>query len=300
MRMHLIFVDKEGEAVLNWIRKKNSYSKGKVTINQQEQVVYLTFPNLERTGLVKHGFSTRLGGVSEGMFSSMNLSFDRGDNEEHVRENFRRMAKVLGSKTENMVFTHQTHTSNIRVVTAGDKGKGIHKERDYKDIDGLITNEPGIMLVTFYADCVPVYLVDVKNRAIGLCHSGWRGTVGKISIETLKVMKEQFGTCPTDVVAAIGPSICQDCYEVSEDVILEFAKVMNPLQLNEIAFDKGNGKFQLDLWKANALWLEEAGVLKENIQVTDICTCCNGEVMYSHRASKGKRGSLAAFMELKG
>lgn len=268
-------------------------------INEADGLVYLTFPLLEQTGMVRHGFSTRTGGISQGIFSSMNLSFGRGDEDECVRENFRRMAKALGSKTENMVFSQQTHTTNVRIVTAGDKGKGLHKELDYQNIDGLVTNESGIMLVTFYADCVPIYLVDVKHKAIGLCHSGWRGTVGKISHNTLRVMKEQYGTSPKDVVAAIGPSICQDCYEVSQDVVDEFAKVMDEASWKEIVFSKGNGKYQLNLWKANAIWLEEAGVLKENIQITDLCTCCNEKYLFSHRASQGKRGNLAAFLELK-
>ncbi len=280
---------------MNWIRKE---SQQRININEKQGVTYLTFPILERTGMVRHGFSTRLGGVSQGIFSSMNLGFNRGDAPECVRVNYERMAAALGTKTENMVFSKQTHTTNIRVVTLGDKGKGIEKEPDYEDVDGLVTNESGIMLVTSYADCVPIYLVDTRNHAIGLCHSGWRGTVGKISQKALYVMQQEYHTCPKDVVAAIGPSICQQCYEVSQDVIEEFKKALDHDRIDEIAEYKGNGKYQLDLWQANKLWLEEAGVLSENIQVPDICTCCNSDKLFSHRASQGKRGNLAAFLEL--
>lgn len=280
---------------MNWIRKDGLHH---LEEKKYKEVVYLSFPLIEQTGLVKHGFSTRIGGVSEGVFSSMNLGFQRGEEKEKVRENFRRMAEALGSKTEHMVFSQQTHTTNIGKVGAEDRGKGIIRPLDYTDVDGLITNEPEVMLVTFYADCVPIYMVDMKNRAIGLCHSGWRGTVGKISQEMLKTMKEAYGTEPKDVIAAIGPSICQDCYEVSEDVVEQFAAVMGENPLSEIAYRKDNGKYQLDLWRANELWLEEAGVPKNQIQTTDICTCCNETGLYSHRASQGRRGSLAAFMEL--
>lgn len=287
---------------MDWKRKKRSgqesAAKGMQTVIKGE-VAYLAFPLLEKTGIVKHGFSTRIGGVSEGMFSSMNLSFQRGDEAEHVRENFRRMAAALGTDVERMVFSDQTHTTNVRVITQEDKGKGICRPLNYQDIDGLVTNEPRVMLVTFYADCVPVYLVDTKHRAIGLSHSGWRGTVGKISQETLRIMKEYYGTEATDVTAGIGPSICQDCYEVSGDVILEIEKSFGAECMKELAYKKENGKYQLDLWRANEIALIQAGVPRGQIQTTDICTCCNSKYLFSHRATAGKRGNLAAFLELK-
>ena len=281
---------------MNWNRKECS---NPMNIATHGEVVYLTFPLLEKTGLVKHGFSTRMGGVSEGIFSSMNLSFHRGDKEECVHENFRRMAEALGTHTEHMVFSNQTHTTNVRIVTKADQGKGIHRPLDYQDIDGLVTNEREVMLVTVYADCVPIYLVDTKHKAIGLCHSGWRGTVGKISQETLRVMRENYQTEAKDVIAAIGPSICQDCYEVSEDVVLEIEKSYGKECMGELAYAKENGKYQLNLWRANELALLQAGVSKHQIQTTDICTCCNSKYLFSHRATAGRRGNLAAFLELK-
>ena len=170
---------------------------------QVGEVLYLSYPLLEQTEIVKHGFSTRIGGVSEGIWGSMNLSFSRGDNESSVRENFRRMAKALGVSEDSFVFSHQTHTINVRKVTEDDKGKGIIKPLDYQDVDGLITNVPGLCLSTFYADCVPLYFVDPVHKAIGLSHSGWRGTVGKIGRVTLERMREEYDTNPNDVIAAI-------------------------------------------------------------------------------------------------
>lgn len=145
-----------------------------------DTVPFLEYPMLRKTGLVYHGFSTRLGGVSEGCYASMNLSFDRGDDPEAVRENFRRIGNAIGVNVEDMVMSKQTHTTNVRVVTEEDRGKGVVKERDYTDVDGLVTDVRGICLVTSYADCVPLYFVDPVRNAIGLSHSGWRGTVGKI------------------------------------------------------------------------------------------------------------------------
>ena len=263
------------------------------------EVLYLTYPLLESTGIVKHGFSTRVGGVSEGVCSTMNLSFSRGDDENAVRENFRRMANALDVEEDSFVFSQQTHTTNVRKVTLEDKGKGLTRKLDYQDIDGLITNVPGLCLSTFYADCVPLYFVDPVKKAIGLSHSGWRGTVGKIGCVTVQKMQEEYGSNPKDIIAAIGPSICQDCYEVSEDVIVEFQNHFDKKYWKELYYKKENGKYQLNLWKANEIVLEEAGVLKEHIAVTNLCTCCNHETLFSHRASKGKRGNLAAFLALK-
>lgn len=262
-------------------------------------VEYLTYPLLEQTGIVKHGFSTRFGGVSEGVCSTMNLSFARGDKEEAVRENFRRMAQALDVRVEDFVFSKQTHTTNVRVVTEEDRGKGLLRPLDYDNVDGLVTNIPGICLATFYADCVPLFFVDTVRKAIGLSHSGWRGTVGKIGKATVEAMTRVYGTNPKDVVAAIGPSICQDCYEVSEDVIEEFRKNYEKRYWEELFYPKGNGKYQLNLWRANEIVFLEAGIQTENIAVTNVCTCCNPGALFSHRASNGKRGNLGAFMAIK-
>ena len=265
----------------------------------EKEVPYLEYPLLTDTKIVHHGFSTRLGGVSQGCYASMNLSFTRGDDEAAVRENYHRIAKSIGVKCENMVLSQQTHTTNVRVVTEKDKGKGIVTPLDYTDVDGMVTNIPGICLVTFYADCVPLYFVDPVQKAIGLSHSGWRGTVGKIGKETIRKMEEQYGSDPKDILAAVGPSICKDCYEVSEDVILEFQKNFEERYWKDLFYRKENGKYQLDLWKANEIIFKESGILPEHIAVTNVCTHCNSEILYSHRTSGDRRGNLAAFLALK-
>lgn len=262
------------------------------------QFPYLSYPLLEQTGIVKHCFTTRFGGVSKGIFESLNLSFHRGDEPAAVEENFHRVSQALGVEYGNFVFTDQTHTTNVKRVCLEDAGKGLTRERGYSDVDGLITNEAGVVLSTFYADCVPLYFVDVSNHAIGLSHSGWRGTVRRMGHVTLEAMRREFGSKPEEVVCAVGPSICQDCYEVGKEVAEEFIQEF-PSYRQEILEYKGNGKYQLDLWRTNEIILLEAGIKPEHLSVTDVCTCCNSEILFSHRASHGKRGNLGAFLCLK-
>lgn len=271
----------------------------KPQVRQKEGVTWLSYPVLERAPGVKNAFSTREGGVSEGIWSTMNLSYTRGDDPEHVTENFRRFAKAVGFRPEDIVTSDQTHTTNIRRVTEKDRGSGITRERSFHDIDGLITDTPDVVLATFYADCVPLYFVDPVHRAIGLSHSGWRGTVNKMGAAAIKAMQETFGTDPADLLTAIGPSICQDCYEVSEDVIEAFRKSFREDQWDQLFYRKENGKYQLNLWKANEIIFREAGVKPEHIAVTNVCTHCNPDILFSHRTTGEKRGNLSALLALK-
>jgi YfiH family protein len=273
--------------------------KDRIEAEFGREVPFLYFPCLKKTGLVNHGFSTRLGGVSKGDMSKLNLGFKREDDRENVLENYRRITRAIGVEMDSLVLSDQVHKTNIRIVTEEDRGKGISRARDYEEVDGFITNCRGITLTTFYADCVPLFFLDPQKRAIGLVHSGWRGTVKKIGEKAIKMMGKEFGTRENDLIACIGPSICKDCYEVSQDVVEEFKREFSPRDWNKIFTGKENGKYQLDLWKANEIILEEAGILKENIHVSHLCTCCNPKFLFSHRASKGRRGNLAAFLELK-
>ena len=275
------------------IKKCNICSTDIEVINCIPVIKYQSFCDIPG---ITHGFSTRIGGVSSGIYESMNLSLTRGDDPEKVMDNFRLFGNAVGIKTSQMVFTDQTHTTNVRVVTKEDTGKGILRERDYKDIDGFVTNCPGVGLVTFYADCVPLFFADPCKKVIALSHSGWRGTVGKIGAKTVGMMTDVFGCRPENIVAAIGPSICGDCYEVSSDVAEAFKAVFKKEQYEAMILCKGDGKYQLDLWKANAFILEDSGLLKRNISMPDICTCCNPESMWSHRKTGAHRGSLAAFL----
>ncbi len=277
------------------VKNKKNYKRG-MKFEQSGVVIYLTFPAFSHTGQVNHLFSTRFGGISEGIYATMNFSYTRGDKKESVDENFNRIARVLSCESSDFVCSDQTHTTNIRIVTGKDRGKGVKKPKDYRDIDGLLTDEEGIALATFYADCVPIYFMDVKKRVIGLAHSGWRGTAGRIGEKMISLMQENYGCEKKDILAAIGPSICADCYEVSEDVAIVFKSEFGDTVLKD---GRETGKYQLDLWKANKMILLESGLTSSQISMANICTCCNDKILYSHRASQGKRGNLGAFIMLK-
>ena len=282
---------------MNKIRRKSE--KNVLNWHGEKAVPYFTFPAFDELPGIVHGFSSRLGGVSEGCLSSMNLSFSRGDEPERVRENFRRIAESIGFSEKDLVFSMQTHTVNVRRVGREDCGRGLERPVGYCDVDGLVTNEPGVVLATFYADCVPLFFVDPVRHCIGLSHSGWRGTVGKIGKATVEMMTREFGSDPEDILAAVGPSICQECYEVSEEVIGLFRENFAEELWPKLFYRKDNGRYQLNLWEANRLIFQEAGILPQHITVTDICTACNPELLFSHRASGGKRGNLAGFLEIK-
>ncbi len=271
-------------------KKTSRISFGKVPLIRFS--IYEDHPDLTAV------FTTRLGGVSEDIYSSMNLSFHRGDDPEAVRENYRRLGAALDIDETRMVFSDQVHQTAIRVVTKNDCGKGITRKSDITETDGLMTDVPGIPLVTFFADCVPLYIYDPKRPAIALLHSGWKGTVSDIGGEGVRKMRETYGSDPANLLCAIGPSICVSCYEVSEDVAERFASRYTEDELQTILSAKGEGKYMLDLHEAVKANFLRAGVSPEHILMPDLCTCCNPEFLFSHRASHGKRGNLAAVMML--
>lgn len=245
-----------------------------------------------------HGFSTRYGGVSDGIYKSMNLSFSQGDDERRVLKNHCIMAKTMGVELADMVYSHQTHTTNVLRVTREHAGMGFTVTRNFHDVDGFVTDVPGLMLVTAYADCVPLYFADTRLHVIGLSHSGWRGTVNNMAQATVDKMSYEFGSRPCDIAAFIGPSICVSCYEVGDDVARNFrdrygAESEKILTKKEAASED---KYYLNLHAANRINMLNAGISPQNIHVTDICTCCNPELLFSHRASKGKRGGLCGYM----
>ena len=283
------------------------YEEGKphMRIKENKGVTWLSYQAFEQFPDIVHAFSTRLGGVSQGIYSSMNLSFTRGDEDAAVHENYRRLAEAVGFSAEDIVTSDQTHTANVRVITEEDRENGITKPRPYTDVDGMVTNVPGLVLATFYADCVPLYFVDPVHRAIGLSHSGWRGTAAKIGKVTVEKMNEEYGTDPKDIYSAIGPSICQKCYEISEDVAKQFSEAYEADEIGQIlqkgrVTGEGDQKYQLDLWAANWFQLKRAGVQPEHINLSGVCTCCNHELLFSHRASHGKRGNLNGFLRIRG
>ena len=280
------------------IRKPAYEDKDRLLLHSAGDLKYFTSPLMDEVSGVKHLFSTRLGGVSKGDTGSMNLSFPREENKDNVLENYRRLGEAAGFDPSKIVMTHQTHTNHVRIVTEEDEGSGITRERPYRDIDALVTDCPDIPLVCFSADCVPLLIADPVRRVIGCAHSGWKGTAADIGGEVIRAMQRFFGTDPDDVTAAIGPSICQDCYEVGEEVIEEFAGKYPASSHAALFYRKENGKDQLNLWEACRFNFLEAGVSPGRISLPDVCTHCNPSLLFSHRTLHGRQGNLGAFIML--
>lgn len=259
---------------------------------------YFTFPALEETGLCRHAFSSRLGGASRGRYASLSLSFWMGDDRDAVYENFRRLCAAIGIDETRLVFGDQVHSANIRVVTEEDAGKGIVRERDYSGVDGLVTNVPGLPLVTLYADCVPLLFLDPVKRAVGCAHAGWRGTAASIGRRTVETMQQAYGSAPQDILACIAPSIGPCCYEVDQPLQSVFTSIPD-VDPQDLLSPKGEGKYMLDLWETNRRILLAAGLREEHITVAGLCTSCHADLFHSHRATGGNRGSLAAIIALK-
>jgi hypothetical protein len=269
-----------------------------ITWVEREGVPFLQFPFLQGYPLA-HGFSTKLGGVSSGDCSTMNLSFTRGDAVCDVRENHRLFARAVGYDISELVLTDQVHSTNIRRVGAGDCGEVFLEHRSIRETDGLVTNEKNVVLMTFFADCVPLLFYDPVRQAVGNAHSGWRGTVQKMGEKMVERMGREFGSDPEDLRAVIGPSICQACYEVDEAVIREFDLAFDEKYWDDIYEKKENGHYQLDLWQANRIVLEEAGLRPEHICVSGVCTYENPKQLFSHRFTNGRRGNLCAVIGLR-
>lgn len=255
-------------------------------------------PLFQRETGLQHGFSTRKGGVSKEHLTSLNLSFSVEDAKENVLENFRRIGERFGKTPEDFVLSKQSHETKVLKVGTKDRGKGITKDRDYEGIDALITDEEGIILSCFSADCVPILFYDPIHKAVGACHSGWRGTKGKILQNVVEEMRQHFSSNPAEILVAIGPSICKEQYVVSEDLALSFLEDYPDLgedtapPIQRISKDK----FQLDLWDLNRRIALNCGIKEEHISISGYCTMENPELFFSHRYSQGKRGLQGAFI----
>lgn len=255
-------------------------------------------PLFQRETGLQHGFSTRKGGVSKEHLASLNLSFSVEDAKENVLENFRRIGERFGKTPEDFVLSKQSHETKVLKVGTKDRGKGITKDRDYEGIDALITDEKGIILSCFSADCVPILFYDPIHKTVGACHSGWRGTKGKILQNVVEEMRKHFSSNPAEILIAIGPSICKEQYVVSEDLALSFLEdypdlgedTASPIQ--RISMDK----FQLDLWDLNRRIALDCGIKEEHISISGYCTMENPELFFSHRYRQGKRGLQGAFI----
>ena len=265
-------------------------------LKQKSKVKYLTISSFEESGLVKHGFSTRIGGFSKAPYDTLNLGLKKDDDKATVMQNYRAICDALEIKLSDLVSSDQVHENDVYLVKKSDRGKGITKQSDIVAKDALITNEKNVALVTYYADCVPLFFLDTITPAIGLAHAGWRGTVKMIGQKTLYKMADVFGSNPKDILVGIGPCINKCCYEVDEPVVYEFRKTFNYWE--KLVEKKSDNHWMLDLVLANRLQLENAGIDKSNISICEFCTSCRNDLFFSHRADDKKTGSLAAFIQL--
>ena len=258
-------------------------------------------PVLQADGILEaggaaHGFSTRLGGVSQGMWSSLNLGVSRGDNPEHVRENYRRFFTAIGVDGKKLVTTNQVHGGKVRVVTAADWKDDPYGRVEY-EADGLMTDTPGVVLMIYSADCLPILLYDPVRRVAAAVHAGWRGTAAGIAATAVERMKEVYDCRPEDILAAIGPGIGPCCFETHEDVPNAMMAAVSSAALPYIKVLE-SGKFSLDLKGINAQLMIRAGVSPDHIAVCGECTACMGEKYWSHRRMGDNRGSMAAAIQL--
>ena len=247
-------------------------------------------------GGVAHGFSTRLGGVSQGMWAALNLGVSRGDDPDHVRENYRRFFAAIGADGKKLAMTNQVHGGRVRVVTSADWKDDPYQRPDY-EADGLMTDTPGVVLLIYSADCIPILLYDPVRRVIAATHAGWRGTAAGIAAAAVERMKEIYECRPQDILAAIGPGIGPCCFETHEDVPNAMMAAVSSAALPYVKVLE-NGKFTLDLKGINAQLLTRAGLEKEHIAVCQDCTACMREKYWSHRRMGTNRGSMAAAIQL--
>lgn len=251
------------------------------------QLEYLTAEGIA----APHCFTTRLGGVSQGHLQSLNIGTSRGDDPENVLENYRRLGNSLGFDIHNLVLSRQTHSDIVHVVTEKDRGAGLFAP-PLPDCDGLVTNTPGIALVVFTADCTPILFWDSETHAVGAAHAGWRGTASGIAARVVEAMGREYGSKPENIRAAIGPNIGYCHFETDEDVPQAIRAAFGP---EAEAWITSNGeKYFLDLKAINRLVLNRAGV--ETVEMSDACTVCQCDRFWSHRVTKGLRGSQGAII----
>lgn len=261
------------------------------TLKTHGDLKYYTIDEFWETGLLKHCFTTRCGGVSEDEFASMNLRMNSCDKKENILKNYEIICDEIGVNFNNLVFSNQVHCDTILSVGKEDMGNGIKKPQKWDGVDGLITNEPGVPIIVFAADCVPVFFFDKKKKVIALVHSGWKGTVLKISAKCIQKMVKEYSCDPKDIMVAIGPSIGVCHFEVGDDVADVFRDTFGDKVLEK------HEKWHVNMQKAIEIQLKEQGV--ENIIKADICTYCESDLLFSHRKTGGRRGVMAGIMELK-
>ena len=279
------------------LRAQREVNSAFTTHIQEDGLLYLTASSLSVPSLA-HGFSTRLGGVSRGVFAALNLGLHRGDSTENVQENYRRFCAVLGVAPQRCVLARQVHRDDVKVVTAQDAGAGFLRPQDY-EADALVTNVPGLTLTIFSADCIPTLYFDPVTRCIGAAHAGWRGTALGIAAKTIAAMERLYGAKAEHIRAAIGPGISRCCFETDADVPAAMRAALGAEVEPYLQRSAQDGKWHVDLKAINRHWMLRAGLAPEHIAVRGACTACCTDLYWSHRRMGDVRGSQAAMICLK-
>ncbi|HAQ39672.1 MAG TPA: peptidoglycan editing factor PgeF [Clostridiales bacterium] len=264
-------------------------------LNEKQDFEYITFPLFDKYDNLLNCFTTRKGGVSQGSFESMNIGFKTGDIAENVKRNIEIMAEKVGIDVADIVGTSQTHTNNIKYVSEEHKGR-IFSNSAFKEVDGIYTDRKNVALMSFHADCTPIFFYDPYKKVIGLAHAGWRGTLQNISGIMVRAFVKDFNSNPEDIITVIGPSLGQCCFEVDGDVAKLF-----------LAEDEGfknymeikGPKYHFNLWQINKYLLMKEGIREENIEISGLCTKCHNDMFFSHRGQGGKRGLMAGILMIK-
>ncbi|WP_134684568.1 peptidoglycan editing factor PgeF [Brevibacillus migulae] len=245
-------------------------------------------------GLVA-GFTLRTGGQSDAPFASQNMGLHVGDDPQRVTENRRLLCERINMPFDVWTCADQVHGKNVQQITRHHAGAGKDRLDDcIQATDGLHTEEHGILLASFYADCVPLYFFDPKSGAIGLAHAGWKGTVARIAKEMIEAFAKRYDSKAEELLVAIGPAIGGCCYEVDDRIIDQVKQTA--LSWMESVTPLASGKYLLDLPKLNRLVMTECGVPEEHIVSTDLCTSCHTDLFFSHRKEGGKTGRMASFI----
>ena len=250
---------------------------------------------LDKAGGVSHGFSTREGGITvDPPKASLNLSWTRCGSPEEVIANFKIFAEGAGIDYDDMAVVNHEHGANVLRIAHEHRGRGFYKD-PLPPCDGIITDDPTVTLVTSHADCGAYFFYDPVHRAIGMAHAGWKGTLLRIGAEMARRMAEEFDTDPSDIIAATGPCICRDCFEVDADLGEKF---QSEFGYPGISRPGRPGKAYVDLELAAAVQFVEAGIRPESITLMNACTYENRQHLFSHRRDKGITGSRAANIKL--
>lgn len=267
-------------------------------LKEKRGIKYYQIQSFNKTGVVDHCFSTRLGGISTKNYSSLNLGLHVNDEQQKVINNRKLLVNLFSNSVDDLVAAKQVHGTNVKVVDQEDCGRGAV---DYKtalsNTDALITAQKGVLLSSYYADCTPLFFLAPNIPAVGLAHAGWKGTVNKIGQKTALQMKENWGIDLQKLLVGIGPHIGSCCYQVGKEVVRKFAA----------AFDNSNSfietdqaeKWRLDLAKANHIQLEEIGVKTDNISISNLCTSCRDDLFYSYRRDNGQTGRMASIIKIR-